>query len=83
MPRANLTLQLDVEVIRRVRVVAAERGTSVSALAAQELIRLAQEEDRYRQARLRAEALLARAEPRGGRRWTRDELYDRAALRDT
>lgn len=82
MPRANLTLQLDVEVIRRVRVVAAERGTSVSALAAQELIRLAQEEDRYRQARLRAEALLAEAEPRGGRRWTRDELYDRAALRD-
>jgi hypothetical protein len=38
MTRANLTLQLDTEVIRRARIVAAKRGTSVSALAAMQLM---------------------------------------------
>lgn len=33
----NLTLQLDEDVIRRARIVAAKRGTSVSALVAREL----------------------------------------------
>jgi hypothetical protein len=75
MTKTNLTLQLDSEVIRRARVVAAKRGTSVSALVARELIELADREDRYERARQRAEALMAAAKPRGGRRWTRDEVY--------
>ena len=37
MAKTNLTLQLDEEVIRRARIVAAKRGTSVSALVAREL----------------------------------------------
>jgi len=81
MARANLTLQLDAEVIRRARVVAAKRGTSVSALAAAHLIELVDEEERVEQARARAEAILKRAAPRGGRDWTRDELHDRHLLR--
>jgi deoxyribodipyrimidine photolyase-like uncharacterized protein len=75
MAKTNLTLQLDTEVIRRARVVAARRGTSVSALVARELIELAEREDRYERARERAEALMANAKPRGGRRWTRDDIY--------
>jgi hypothetical protein len=75
MAKTNLTLQLDTEVIRRARVVAARRGTSVSALVARELIELAEREDRYERARERAEALMASAKPRGGRRWTRDDIY--------
>ena len=75
MAKTNLTLQLDDEVIRRARVVAAKRGTSVSALVARELIELAEREDRYELARERAEALMARAKPRGGRRWTREDIY--------
>lgn len=75
MAKTNLTLQLDEDVIRRARVAAAKRGTSVSALVARELAELAAQDDRYEQARERAMELLARAAPRGGRRWTRDELY--------
>jgi hypothetical protein len=75
MVKRNLTLQLDAEVIRRARIVAAKRGTSVSALVAHELIDLAEREDRYELARERAEALMAGAKPRGGRRWTREDIY--------
>lgn len=81
MARTNLTLQLDTEVIRRARIVAAKRGTSVSALAAAQLMELVDEEERVEQARGRAEAILKKAVPRGGRSWTRDELHDRQALR--
>jgi len=81
MTRSNLTLQLDTDVIRRARIVAAKRGTSVSALAAIQLIELVDEDERVEQARERALAILEKAVPRGGRSWTRDELHDRQALR--
>ena len=82
MPRTNLTLQLDEDVIRRARVVAAKRGTSVSALTAQTLLEIVRSDERYEESRRRAESLLVSARARGGRRWTRDELHDRAALRN-
>jgi hypothetical protein len=75
--RTNLTIQLDQDVIRRARVVAAKRGTSVSALVAQELAALVERDAQYEAARSRAEALLAGAVPRGGRTWRRDELHER------
>jgi len=75
MAKTNLTLQLDKEVIRRARVVAAKRGTSVSALVARELTELAAQDARYEQARVRAEELMAKVRPRGGRTWTRDDIY--------
>jgi hypothetical protein len=81
MTRSNLTLQLDTDVIRRARIVAAKRGTSVSALAAIQLVELVDEDERVEQARERAQAILEKAVPRGGRSWTRDELHDRQALR--
>jgi hypothetical protein len=77
MARANLTLQMDAEVIRRARIVAARRGTSVSALAATQLRELVDEDDRVELARARAEAILAESAQRGGRGWSRDELHDR------
>lgn len=81
MTRANLTLQLDADVIMRARIIAAKRGTSVGALAAAQLMELVEKEERVEQARGRAEAILKKAAPRGGRNWTRDELHDRQALR--
>lgn len=80
MARANLTLQMDAEVIRRARIVAARRGTSVSALAAARLRELVDEDERQELARARAEEILKGATDRGSRRWTRDELHDREAL---
>jgi hypothetical protein len=76
MARRNLTLQLDEDVIRQAKVLAARRGTSVSALVAQELERLVDQEDRYEQARRRALELMAESVPRGGRTWRRDDLYE-------
>ena len=81
MARTNLTLQLDADVIRRARIVAAKRGTSVSALAAKRLMELVDEDERFEQARVRAESILAEVVPRGRRNWTRDELHDRQAFR--
>jgi hypothetical protein len=75
MPKTNLTIQLDEAVIRRARVVAAKRGTSVSGLVARELDRLVAQDARYEDARRRALELMATAKPRGGRTWTRDDLY--------
>jgi hypothetical protein len=75
MAKANLTIQLDAETIRRAKVAAARRGTSVSALVARELGDLVAQDERYEAARQRALELLASAKPRGGRTWTRDDLY--------
>ena len=77
MAKSNLTIQLDQSVIRRAKVVAAKRGTSVSGLVAQELTDLVERDERYELARAEAEALLQSAIPRGGRSWRRDEIYDR------
>jgi antitoxin component of RelBE/YafQ-DinJ toxin-antitoxin module len=77
MAKANLTIQLDAEVIRRARIVAAKRGMSVSAIVALDLTELADRDARYEEARARAEELLAQAIPRGGRTWRREDLHQR------
>jgi len=75
MAKTNLTIQLDDAVIRRARIVAAKRGTSVSALVARELDHLSEREDHYEDARRRAIELMSTAAARGGRTWTRDDIY--------
>src|SRR5664280_695923 len=77
MAKTNLTLQLDEDVIRRARVVAAKRGTSVSALVAADLASLVEQDARYAEAQERAAELMQVAVRRGGRSWRRDELHDR------
>ncbi len=76
MARRNLTLQLDEEVIRQARILAAERGTSVSGLVARELEQLVARNARYEEAMRRAIELMDESEPRGGRNWRREELYE-------
>lgn len=76
----NITLSLPRELLKRVKRLAADRDTSVSALMSEALSRLADEDRRYAAARRRAlEALRAtRSLGTGGRRtWTRDELHRR------
>jgi hypothetical protein len=75
MAKANLTVQLDTEVIRRARVVAAKRGTSLSTLVARELGLLVERDERYEDARRRALEVLAKTRRRGGRTSTRDDIY--------
>lgn len=74
--KTNLTLQLDADVVRRARVVAAKRGTSVSALVARELDALVARDERYEDAQRRAFELLARPTDGGApSTWTRDDVY--------
>ena len=76
MARRNLTVQLDEETIRQARILAAERGTSVSGLVARELEQLVARNARYEEAMRRAIELMAEPAPRGGRTWRRDDLYE-------
>lgn len=73
--KQNLTVQLDDEVIRRAKVLAASRGTSVSGLVAQQIVELTAADERYRRARESALRMMNEARDRGGRHWTRDALY--------
>jgi hypothetical protein len=82
MTKANLTIQLERDVIRRAKVAAARRGTSVSALVARQIADLADEDERYEAAHRRAVELMERATPHGGRNWTREDLYAERLDRD-
>lgn len=74
--KQNLTVQLDAEVIRLAKALAARRGTSVSGLVAQQLEALTAADERYRRARESALSMMEQTRARGGRQWTRDELYE-------
>ena len=76
--KQNLTVSLDSAVIRKARIVAARRSTSVSGLVAQEIERLAGEEEAYERAKMRALVLLDRGFRLGPpTRLDRDELHER------
>ncbi|MBM3672849.1 MAG: hypothetical protein FJW86_11810 [Actinobacteria bacterium] len=78
MGRRNITVQLDEEIVRRARMLAAERSTSVSRLVAEQLEALVADDARYDAARRRALALLETGFHGGGRPLpSRDELHER------
>jgi hypothetical protein len=76
--KANITLKLEADLLREVRVLAAEEGTSVSALLAARLEQVVRERKGYNQARRRAVTRLRKG---FDLRWTpprsRDELHER------
>jgi hypothetical protein len=74
----NITLKLDADLIREVRILAAEEGTSISALLAERLERMVRERKSYDQARRRAVARLKEGyELNWKRPRSRDELHER------
>jgi hypothetical protein len=75
MAKRNLTVQLDEEVIRQAKLLAARQGTSISGLVARELEQLVARDARYAEAWRRAIEIMDGSVPRGGRAWRRDELY--------
>ena len=76
----NVTLSLPRELLRRIKRLAADRDTSVSALMAEALSTLADHDRRYSSARKRNLAAL-RAAPSLGTKgvvtWSRDQLHER------
>lgn len=80
MEKQNITLALPKNVMKRVKVMAAEQGISVSALMERLLQEQLARHEGYEQARQRQAASLAEGfdlGTRGGRSWTREELHER------
>ena len=80
METRNITLSLPEETLREVKVLAARRGTSISALLSQTLADLIASESGYAAARERSLAALGRGRDLGTGGeigWDRDELHER------
>jgi predicted transcriptional regulator len=76
--KTNITLKLDAELLRQVRILAAEEDTSISALLGARLEQIVRERKTYDRARKRA---LARLREGLDVHWTpprsREELHER------
>lgn len=76
--KSNVTLKLDRALLRKVRVLAAKRDTSMNALMVEQLEKVVQEQDHYEEAKRRALVRMKRASHLGFTPpSSRDELYER------
>jgi len=76
--KTNVTLKLDGDLLREARVLAAEEGTSISAMLAERIEALVRERRGFDRARRRAIARLRHAPALGWQRpGSRDELHER------
>jgi len=75
----NITLQVDDEVLRRVRKLAIDRRTTLTQLVRDHLEELARHEDDGRQERLQrlAESFVQYRADSGGASWSREDLHER------
>ncbi|HJS91150.1 MAG TPA: hypothetical protein VJ738_14400 [Steroidobacteraceae bacterium] len=74
-------MAIEPRLLKKARAVAARRGQSVSALLADELRDLVEEDARYTAARRRALSLLLSPLPLGGTPLLREDLHERHRLR--
>ncbi len=76
--KQNITVRLDRRTLRRAKILAAKRNTSISGLLARQIETLVGEDDAYERARQRALAVLDQGFHLGGRmESTRDEWHER------
>ena len=76
--KRNITVQLDEATIRKARVAAAKRGSSISRLLTEQIEVLARQDDDYDRVMGDALAELERGYDLGGGPYpARDDLYDR------
>jgi len=76
--KQNLTISLDREMVRKAKVLAARRETSISGLIAAQIEALVGEDEAYEHAKRQALALLDQGFHLGaGHRIARAELHDR------
>jgi hypothetical protein len=76
--KQNVTISLSRQILKKAKILAARRETSISGLLAQEIESLVGEEEAYEQAERQALALLNKGFHLGGViRATRDELHER------
>jgi hypothetical protein len=76
--KQNLTISLDRQTIRKAKIVAAKRSTSISGLLARQIEILVGEEEAYERAERQAMSLLDQGFHLGGViRASRDDLHER------
>ncbi len=76
--KQNVTLSLDRETVRKAKILAARRSTSISGLLAEHIEALVDADDAYEQAKQVALALLDKGFHLGGSRGVaREELHER------
>jgi hypothetical protein len=76
--KTNVTIKLDSEILRQVRIIAAEEGSSISGLLASKLEEIVKERSSYERAKKSALARLRNCKDHGWvRPASRDELYER------
>jgi hypothetical protein len=79
--KTNITLAIEPRLLKKARAVAARRGQSVSALLADELRELVEEDTRYTSAYKRALSLFQNPLALGGKPLRREQLHERRRLR--
>ncbi len=79
--KQNITLSLDKALIKKAKILAASRDTSVSKMFSEELARLVEDAETYDRARRNAMALLEKGFHFGGIPADRESLHDRTNLR--
>ena len=76
--KQNITVRLDSQTLRKAKVLAAKRNTSISGLLAEQIETLVGEDEAYEQAQRRALSLLEQGFHLGGKiASTRDEWHER------
>ncbi len=76
--KQNITLSLDRDVLKKVKVLAAKKDVSVTRLLAEELTKIVREDDQYESSKRRAMARLKKGFHLESLTFTRrDELHER------
>ena len=76
--KQNITLSVDKELIKKGKVIAAQKDSSVSKMLSEHLRHLVEDNEQYETAKRSALQALRKGYHLGGKRtWKREDLYDR------
>jgi hypothetical protein len=76
--KQNITLSIDKNLIRKAKIMAAQKQTSISRMLSRELEKMVQKAERYEWAEKRAVANLGKGFHLGGKKMvSREELHER------
>ena len=76
--KQNITLSIDKEIIKKGKVIAAQKDTSISKMLSDQLKEIVEREDQYEAAKRDALQALKEGFHLGGRiSWKREDLYER------
>jgi predicted transcriptional regulator len=75
--KQNVTLSLDKEILRKGKIIAAEKKTSISRMVSETLREIVEKEDQYEAAKRSALQTLEEGfHLGGGMHWKREDLYE-------